>query len=113
MALPEREPIVVAGGEVADIQGDAGKRLHLHRLALRKEAVGNAALVQISMVRECRPPERELSISWVARRSTIATSTPASASSAPNIIPVGPPPAITTAWSVIAEPRPRRVRCSR
>ena len=38
----------------------------------------------------------------LARRSTIATSTPANASSPANISPVGPPPAITTACSVIA-----------
>src|SRR3954471_24852065 len=52
------------------------------------------------MVRECSPPAREPAMSWLARRSTIATSTSASASSAANISPVGPPPAITTAWSV-------------
>ena len=54
------------------------------------------------MVRECRPPAREPARSWLARRSTMATSTPANASSPANISPVGPPPAITTAWSVIA-----------
>src|SRR5258706_8719870 len=54
------------------------------------------------MVRECRPPAREPGRAWLARRSTIATSTPANASSPANISPVGPPPAITTAWSVIA-----------
>jgi hypothetical protein len=54
------------------------------------------------MVRECRPPAREPSRSWLARRSTMATSTPASANSPASIIPVGPPPAITTACSVIA-----------
>src|SRR5262249_20306746 len=54
------------------------------------------------MVRECNPPAREPTRSWLSRRSTIATSTPANASSPANIIPVGPPPAITTAWSLIA-----------
>ena len=49
------------------------------------------------MVRECRPPAREPARSWLARRSTMATSTFASASSAASISPVGPPPAITTA----------------
>src|SRR5687768_9234590 len=53
------------------------------------------------MVREWRPPERMPATSWLARRSTIATSTPANASSPANIRPVGPPPAITTACSVI------------
>ena len=51
------------------------------------------------MVRECRPPAREPIRSWLARRSTMATSTPAKASSPANISPVGPPPATTTAWS--------------
>src|SRR5215216_6813908 len=58
------------------------------------------------MVRECRPPAREPGRSWLARRSTMATSTPANANSPANISPVGPPPAITTACSVIATPRP-------
>src|SRR5512133_298180 len=57
------------------------------------------------MVRECRPPASEPGRSWLARRSTIATSTPANASSPASISPVGPPPAITTACSVIATPR--------
>src|SRR3954469_5389590 len=52
------------------------------------------------MVRECRPPAREPGRSWLARRSTIATSTPANASSPANISPVGPPPALSTACSV-------------
>ena len=42
------------------------------------------------MVRECRPPAREPTRSWLARRSTMATSTPANASSPANISPVGP-----------------------
>src|SRR5438445_10112902 len=42
--------------------------------------------------------------SWPARRSTMATSTPASASSPANISPVGPPPATTTACSAIRHP---------
>src|SRR6476619_7637606 len=54
------------------------------------------------MVRECRPPAREPGRSWLARRSTMATSTPANANSPANISPVGPPPAITAAGSVIA-----------
>src|SRR5262245_3240705 len=54
------------------------------------------------MVRACRPPAREPISSWLRRLSTMATSTLANASSAANISPVGPPPTITTAWSVIA-----------
>src|SRR5229473_6768994 len=53
-----------------------------------------------SMVRECRPLDRELSSLTLGRRSTMRTSVPASVSSAASIIPVGPPPAITTACSV-------------
>src|SRR5882672_6777058 len=56
------------------------------------------------MVRECRPPAREPARSWLARRSTTATSTPANANSPASISPVGPPPAITTACSVIDSP---------
>src|SRR2546421_11534180 len=54
-----------------------------------------------SIVRECRPLERALSSLKLARRSTMRTSVPASVSSAASIIPVGPPPAITTAYSDI------------
>ncbi len=54
------------------------------------------------MVRACRPPAREPASSWLARRSTMATSTPANANSPASINPVGPAPAITTACSVIA-----------
>jgi hypothetical protein len=46
LALPEGEPVVVAGGEVADVEGDAGEPLHLHRLPGREEAIGDAALVE-------------------------------------------------------------------
>src|ERR1700693_5353149 len=53
------------------------------------------------MVRECRPPAREPTRSGLVRRSTMATSTPANASSPANISPVGPPPATTTACSAI------------
>src|SRR4051794_30504401 len=62
------------------------------------------------MVRECRPPAREPGMSWLVRRSTMATSTPANANSPANISPVGPPPAITTACSVIAAALLRRER---
>src|SRR4051812_9932835 len=57
------------------------------------------------MVREVRPPARVPARSWLSRRSTIATSMPASANSPANIRPVGPPPAITTACSVMPTPR--------
>src|SRR5712671_5674890 len=64
------------------------------------------------MVRECRPREREPVRSWLARRSTMATSMPASASSPANISPVGPPPATTTACSAIRHPQPPQVLVS-
>src|SRR6187402_2957983 len=54
------------------------------------------------MVRECRPPAREPPRSRLGLLSTMATSTPARASSPASITPVGPPPAITTACSVTA-----------
>src|SRR5688572_33093525 len=68
------------------------------------------------MVRECRPPAREPARSWLARRSTMATSTPANASSPASVSPVGPAPAITTACAIIATAAPlvsRSVRRSR
>src|SRR5829696_8244302 len=64
----------------------------------------------MSSRKECRPPAREPARSWLARRSTMATSTPANANSPANISPVGPPPAITTACSVIAALRPASCR---
>src|SRR3954447_8998295 len=55
-----------------------------------------------SMVRACRPPAREPASSWSGRRSTMAASTPASASSPASMSPVGPPPAMTTACPLVA-----------
>ena len=49
-------------------------------------------IVFSGMVRECRPPARELGRSWPARRSTMATSTPANSNSPANMSPVGLPP---------------------
>ena len=43
------------------------------------------------MVRECKPPAREPVRSWLSRRLTMVTPTPANAYSTPNISPVGPP----------------------
>src|SRR5256885_3716089 len=48
------------------------------------------------MVREWRPRARAPVSSWLARRSTMATLTPARASSPASINPVGPAPAMTT-----------------
>ncbi len=46
VALQQRHPIVVAGGEVADVHRDPSERLHLHRLPLCEEAIDDTALVQ-------------------------------------------------------------------
>ena len=46
MALPQREPVVVAGGEVADVQWDAGEALDLPGLSLREEPADDAALIE-------------------------------------------------------------------
>src|SRR3979411_617662 len=53
------------------------------------------------MVRACKPPAREPTSSALARRSTMVTSTPANVNSPANIIPVGPPPAITTSCFIL------------
>src|SRR3954469_13675559 len=53
------------------------------------------------MLRECRPPARAPRRSWLARRSTMATSTPTNANSPASISPVGPAPTIKTATSRI------------
>ena len=90
--------VSVPGGEVADVEPDPGEAGELGGLSLAQEAIRDAALiedldgacVQAAGARIRRAP--------VARRSTTATSIPASASSAASISPVGPPPAITTAW---------------
>src|SRR5258708_4219495 len=58
------------------------------------------------MVRECRPPARVPARSWLTRRSTMATSTRARASSAANIRRVGPPPSIPLPPLARAPPPP-------
>ena len=102
VALPERKEVVVAGGEVADVQAGPGVAHERMRLARREEPFRDAALIEHLDGAGVEPPARDPSSSWVARRSTMTTSIPANASSPANISPVGPPPAITTACSVIA-----------
>src|SRR5205823_1896700 len=71
----------------------------------REEAVGDATLVEhLNGAGVKTPGSRPIEI-WLARRSTTTTSMPANASSPANVSPVGPPPAISTACSVIAAPR--------
>ena len=45
-ALPQRKEVVVAGGEVADVQGRPGVAHERMHLALGEEPVGDAALVE-------------------------------------------------------------------
>jgi hypothetical protein len=44
--LPQPEPVVVPGGEVADVQLRPGEARDLRHLPLREEPVGDAALVE-------------------------------------------------------------------
>ena len=46
VALPQRKSVVVAGGEVADVQRDPCERLDLHRLPFCEEPIGDAALIE-------------------------------------------------------------------
>jgi hypothetical protein len=46
LRLRERETVVVASGKVADVEGDSGEALDLHRLPGLEEPVGDAALVE-------------------------------------------------------------------
>ena len=46
VALPEREPVVVPGRKVADVQARPGEPRDLGLLALRDEAIGDPALVE-------------------------------------------------------------------
>ena len=86
------------GGSVADVQRyvEVHDLMHLSR---REEPIGDAALIEdldgACVQAACARADEVLAG---------ATSTPASASSPASISPVGPPPAITTAWSVIATP---------
>jgi hypothetical protein len=97
MILEQREAVIVPGGEVADVQPDAGEARNLRGLALREKPVRDAALIENLDGTGVQPPAREPASVWSARRSTMATSMPASASSPASINPVGPAPAISTA----------------
>jgi hypothetical protein len=55
VALPQREPVVVAGREVADVEADVRESRDLRNLPLREEAVGDAAL---RFNRRLRSPKR-------------------------------------------------------
>ena len=102
ITLQERQPVVVAGREVADVERDAGERLHLHREPLGQEPV-----------RQCRVGRAPRSFGRgdranVGFRGPVfggvrprRRQCPASVSSAASIMPAGPLPTITTWWSVV------------
>ena len=102
MALPQPEHVVVAGGEVAEIEGHVREPVGPGDPPRLDEPLRDPALVEHLEGPGGRPPARDPSTSWPARRSTMTLLTPASASSPASISPVGPPPTITTACSVIS-----------
>src|SRR5688572_6147032 len=46
MLLPKREPVIMPGGKVADVQASYGEPRDLSHLPLRKESLGDAALIE-------------------------------------------------------------------
>ena len=46
VVLPECKPVVVSGGKIADVQGDAGESLDLHGASLCQEPVRDTALIE-------------------------------------------------------------------
>ena len=46
VVLPQREPVVVPGGKVADVQRDLGAPRDLRHLSLREEPIGDSALIE-------------------------------------------------------------------
>src|ERR1700682_2923459 len=46
MALQQRHPVVVAGGEIADVHRDSTECLHLRRLSLGEKAINDATLIE-------------------------------------------------------------------
>ncbi len=46
LVLPQRQPVRVAGGKVADVQPNLGETRHLRHLSLRQESIGDAALIE-------------------------------------------------------------------
>ena len=102
VVLPQPEPVVVPGGKIADVQRDEGESRDLADLPLLEEPIGDSTLIE-DLDRACvQTAAREPARSWLGRRSMTARSTPTNASSPASISPVGPPPAITTACSVMA-----------
>ena len=77
VVLPQREPVVVPGGKVADVERDRRRSSGPASPAPPRgtDRRCHADRAPRSCV-QCRPPARELSSSCVARRSTMATSIP-------------------------------------
>ena len=46
VVLPQREPVGVPGGKVADVQGNLGEPRDLRYLPLRKEPISDSALIE-------------------------------------------------------------------
>ena len=46
VVLPQREPVVVPGGKVADVQPDPGEARDLGHLSLREEPIGDSTLIE-------------------------------------------------------------------
>jgi hypothetical protein len=44
--LPQREPVIVPGRKIADVQGEPGELCDLSRLPLQEEAIGDSALIE-------------------------------------------------------------------
>jgi hypothetical protein len=92
----------MTGREVAHVHHGLGEHRGLSHLTLREEPISDPKLIQHLDRARVKTAAREPTSTWSGRCSTTATSTFANANSAANIIPVGPPPAITTACSVVA-----------
>jgi hypothetical protein len=82
VVLPQREPVVVPGREVADVQASEGEAGDLRGLSRREEALRDAPLVEYY--------DGAGRDSEGTRPESFCANSPASMS------PVGPPPAITT-----------------
>ena len=46
VVLPQREPVIVPGGKIADVQRDPGEPCDLRHLPLREEPIGDSALIE-------------------------------------------------------------------
>ena len=83
VALPQGQPVRVARREVAEVERDLAVPDDLHHLAGGEEPLGDAALVEDLDRAGVQAAGRELSSSWLVRRSTTTASTPANAARPP------------------------------